>query len=93
MNNRLLIEGVNLEQLMTAVEQRMQLILKGERTREEPPEEFLTEREACKLLKVSRQTLKNWRDRGLIHFEKIGKSVRYHKSDLMRSKKGGKNES
>lgn len=49
-------------------------------------DELLTEIEASKLLKVTRQTLKSWRDNGKIPFQRVGSLVRYNKSELLKKK-------
>ena len=45
---------------------------------------FLTPEEAAAELSVSKQTLANWRSTGMfdLPFTKIGKRVRYRRSDL-----------
>ena len=45
--------------------------------------EFFTEKEASKFLKVSKVTLKKWRDEGRIKFHRIGSRIRYKKSELL----------
>ena len=42
-----------------------------------------SEKEAAAILKVTRQTLKSWRDTGLINYTRRGKAVRYFKHDLL----------
>lgn len=43
--------------------------------------DYITTKELCDLLKVSRQTLTNWRKEGLPH-EKFGKLVRFNKEKV-----------
>ena len=52
-----------------------------------PPkeDELITENEAKEILKVSKVTLKSWRDKNLIKGYKIGTRVRYKKSELLNS--------
>lgn len=47
--------------------------------------ELITEQEASKLLKVSKVTLKSWRDKGQITGYKFGSRVRYKKEELLNS--------
>ncbi len=46
---------------------------------------LLTNKEAAELLKISVKTLNNWRSarNGKIPFVKIGRGIRYKKSDLI----------
>lgn len=56
---------------------------------------LLTVEEAGDLLKVSRTALWRWEKKGILKPIKIGRSVRYRKSDLEElaaKKKGGENE-
>lgn len=50
-----------------------------------PEDEFITEKEAKDLLKVSKVTLKAWRDTGKITGYKIGTRVRYKRTELLNS--------
>ena len=43
---------------------------------------YLTTEEICESLKVSRQTVKNWRDKGLKFEQKGPKRFRYDPQDL-----------
>lgn len=45
-------------------------------------DEFLTFREVMSYLKVSRQTIYDWLNAGKIKAYKIGKGVRFKKSDI-----------
>lgn len=44
-------------------------------------ENLLTVKELCEILKVSRQTLQNWRKEGMPS-EKFGKLVRFNKDEV-----------
>ncbi len=48
-------------------------------------DELITENEAKDFLKVSKVTLKTWRDKNLIKGYKLGTRVRYKKSELLNS--------
>jgi excisionase family DNA binding protein len=63
--------------------------IRTEMEREQPKEQrpvdddLLTQAEACKLLSKSRQTLTEWRRKGLINAHKIGNTVYFKKSQLL----------
>ena len=44
--------------------------------------QLLTEKEACAFLRVSKRNLYCWRMAGLIPYFKIGRAVRFKKSEL-----------
>ena len=46
------------------------------------PEPLLTEVEACEFLRIRPRQLYTWRNEGLIPFIRIGRSVRYRRSEL-----------
>ena len=79
---------INGGQLIDAINHVIDLKLKAEQKEQE--EVYLTTEEACKMARVSRPTLHRWKSNGLIPFIKVGKNVRYRKSDLtglLRSKR------
>lgn len=43
---------------------------------------WLDNQDAMKLLKVSKRTLQNWRDQGLIGFCQIGSKIYYNRKDV-----------
>ncbi|WP_207435380.1 helix-turn-helix domain-containing protein [Sabulibacter ruber] len=43
---------------------------------------WLDNDEAQKLLKVSKRTLQNWRDMGIIAFSQVGHKIYYRRSDV-----------
>ena len=45
-------------------------------------EQLYTVEEVCNIFKISRKTLYNWKDRGILAPIKIGKSIRYSKEDI-----------
>jgi excisionase family DNA binding protein len=49
---------------------------------EQAPSPQLTEKETCTYLHVSKRNLYCWRMAGLIPYFKIGRAVRFRKSDL-----------
>lgn len=50
-----------------------------------PSNDLITENEARDFVKVSKVTLKKWRDEGKIPFYRIGTRIRYKKSELLTS--------
>jgi excisionase family DNA binding protein len=75
-------------QLIEAIDYAIDIRVKAEQREQE--DVFLTTEEACKMARVSRPTLHRWKSNGLIPFIKVGKNVRYRKSDLtglLRSKR------
>ena len=71
---------INGGQLIEAIDYAIDIRVKAEQREQE--EMFLTTEEACKVARVSRPTLHRWKANGLIPFVKVGKNVRYRKSDL-----------
>ena len=49
---------------------------------EDLDKQLLTEKEACAYLRVSKRNLYCWRMAGLIPYFKIGRAVRFKKSEL-----------
>ena len=49
---------------------------------EDLDKQLLTEKEACAYLRVSKRTLYCWRMAGLIPYFKIGRAVRFKKTEL-----------
>lgn len=50
---------------------------------EEPENEYYFDTaEVMRLLNVSRMTLQNWRDKGLLPFRRFGRKIRYKKEDI-----------
>jgi excisionase family DNA binding protein len=46
--------------------------------------EWLDNNEAAELLKVTKRTLQNWRDEGLIGFSQVGSKIYYNREDIDR---------
>lgn len=49
----------------------------------QPSDELITEQEARQLLKISKVTLKKWRDSNRITFYRYGTRIRYKKNELL----------
>lgn len=71
---------INGGQLIEAIDYAIDIRMKAEQREKE--DVFLTTEEACQMARVSRPTLYRWKSNGLIPFIKVGKNVRYKKSDL-----------
>jgi excisionase family DNA binding protein len=52
-------------------------------TSTQPSDELITEHEARQLLKISKVTLKKWRDAKKIPFYRYGSRIRYKKNELL----------
>lgn len=46
-------------------------------------DELISPKELCKLFKISKQTIANWQNKGLLKPCKIGRSVYYKRFDLL----------
>jgi excisionase family DNA binding protein len=55
-----------------------------EEERKKPVIEWLDNKEAAALLKVSMRTMQSWRDEGLIGFSQIGGKIYYNREDIDR---------
>ncbi len=49
-------------------------------------QEWLTTKEACKLVDRTRTTVNNWAKQGLVEVQKVGEKPLYSKSDLLLTK-------
>lgn len=45
--------------------------------------EWLTNKEACKYLGLSRMTLQRYRDNGVLEFSKVGSNIYYRRADIL----------
>ena len=55
---------------------------------EQPLEPYLTEKDVCAYLRVSKRNLVCWRMAGLIPYFKIGRAVRFRKADVDKAVEG-----
>ncbi len=80
------IEGVNVTDLVALIEEKVkQLFQENQLDKEVPKDEFLTRREVSELLGVSLVTLHKWDKKGILKPSRIGRRVRYLKSDVLNS--------
>ena len=49
------------------------------------PGPLMSEREVAEYLKVSRRTVVNWKQRGIIPYFKIGRTIRYSREQIDRA--------
>lgn len=84
MTDRALMTFLTPEQLQTLIREAIREEI-ATRVPEEKAgdDDLITQAEACKLLRKSRQTLATWRKRGLIAPIYIGGAVYYKKSELI----------
>lgn len=72
------------EAVLDAVKEVLPFVAKDLEPPERPPKEVLSNREAREFLDVSKSTLQRWRDDGTLPYSKVGSSVYYERSDLLR---------
>ena len=74
-----------LDELKSVIDDRLNELIKNLPSPSPKEDELITENEARAILKVSKVTLKTWRDKNLITGYKIGTRVRYKKDELLNS--------
>lgn len=78
------VQSTNLSELSTEVDQISKLIV--DIARDQRPvlggEHYLSDAELSSILKISRRTLQQWRNDGLISFIALGGKVLYRESDV-----------
>ena len=80
-----IISSYSLEELTTVFSDCIKKELQNFTPPQIQEEELITENEAKEILKVSKVTLKSWRDKNLIKGYKIGTRIRYKKTELLNS--------
>ncbi len=63
---------------LSEIEARLSQISKGLYSNTE----WLTSEEVCQMLKISKKTLQNYRDKGIIPFSKIANRTYYKRADI-----------
>lgn len=80
------VYGLNPEELtqkiVLALEQLFALHSPTEKIEKDNDAILLTRNEACKYLKISKATLNNWSNLGIVKKHKIGNLVRYKETEL-----------
>ena len=73
-----------IEQDLKRIQEAQQEIMEILTTTKKPAEtkRWYTNDEILELLKVSRRTLSNWRDKGLIGFSQVGSKIYYNQADV-----------
>ena len=72
----------SLQQVLADLCRRMQRMESKLDESQNSRKEWLDQQEACLLLHISKRTLSNFRDRGLLTFSKIGRKVFYSHDDI-----------
>ncbi len=78
-----LIEPEKVEEMVEGAVARAFARFSGEKPGEKD-DRLLTTNEACRMLRVTRQTLHRWKTEGIIPHVRIGSSIRYKESDVMK---------
>lgn len=88
--NLLITDVDNLEQRIAASVKKAITDALAERfpAAQDETDELMTQQEACEFLKITVQTLINWRKKGMIKAHTIGGQVRYLKRDILDAVKG-----
>lgn len=77
-----LMETEQVEELIQkSVKKAFERFLGGNQKKED---RLLTTHEACETLRISRPTLHRWKTEGIIPHVRIGASIRYKESDVMK---------
>ncbi len=87
MNNKIIqIEGITATELIEQIEIVVkQLLVKNDFENETIQDELLTRKEVAEILGVSLMTLNRWDKQSILKPSRIGRKVRYLKSDVMSS--------
>lgn len=82
--NQVLLSSIPLEDFKEVFRDCIKLELElRNNTSTQPSDELITEQEARQLLKISKVTLKKWRDAKKIPFYRYGSRIRYKKNELL----------
>ncbi|MBW2960415.1 MULTISPECIES: helix-turn-helix domain-containing protein [Mesonia] len=80
------IHGISPEELkesiLTDVKKELVNLVEKLNLFNKPQEEFLTRKEAAKLLKISLVTITDWNKKGILNPYRLGNLIRYKKSEL-----------
>jgi excisionase family DNA binding protein len=76
----LLLTQITLEEFKSII--KSELTTSAPEPKREKAETYLTENEAREFLKVSKVTLKKWRDTGKLSFYRAGSRIRYNEADI-----------
>ncbi len=60
-----------------------------ERYDQRPENDLMSQRDVCRLLRLSKPTIIAYERRGLLHVLRIGRRVYYRRSEIMRTLEGG----
>jgi len=80
------IHGISPEELkesiLTDVKKELVNLVEKLNLFKKPQEEFLTRKEAAKMLKISLVTITDWNKKGILNPYRLGNLIRYKKSEL-----------
>lgn len=80
------IHGISPEELkesiLTDVKKELVNLVEKLNLFNKPQEEFLTRKEAAKMLKISLVTITDWNKKGILNPYRLGNLIRYKKSEL-----------
>lgn len=87
MTNKIIqIEGITSTELIAQIETVVkELLIKNDSEKETVQDELLTRKEVSKILNVSLMTLNRWDKQNILKPSRIGRRVRYLKSNVMAS--------
>ena len=80
-NNNVIISTKQYQEMInkiTALEKKIDRLLRGNAQQEK----WLTIDETCQILKISRRTLQNYRDKNLLPFSQVGNKIYFKASDV-----------
>ena len=90
MSVKLNMQSTNLAELSSDIDQISKMII--EIARNQRPllngEHYLSDAELSSVLKISRRTLQQWRNEGLISFIALGGKILYRESDVQKMLEG-----
>ena len=69
--------------LKVIIEDSFRKIMLELSTKEDPPDEFLTSKQVCKLLKISLSTINNWRSSGKLKAHKLGNRILFRREEIL----------
>jgi excisionase family DNA binding protein len=79
----IILQGITLPEFFEGMKSYFQTELLPALTPAVLTSSMVTEKEACEITGVTRQTLKNHRDKMGIRYERFGRTIRYHREDLL----------
>ena len=78
----LIVDAKDIEQIKTGIDTLNEMVQQLLSDRLENADTYLTSEEASKLLKISKRTLFQWRDAGVLKSSQIGRKVYFKNKDV-----------